>query len=241
MNNKEGRKQPGRSAPYVSAAAMSSFFDHVRWVATPKRVDGGLLLDYGLPTGSVGAMLSALKFFGLVENNGTPTPAFKMIQAGGDEFRKNLEEIVTRSYSDLFSRLDPSRDSREKIRNYFARHYSPAISKKATILFLDLAKEAGIPLAEEVAPTTKVGLKATISATKRKQVRQLETELKPSISTLTDDDLQRMYVKRLIESLSPPDTTGKDAEAIEADTKLYNAQLERIEELLKIRKEKGEE
>lgn len=241
------KKGKGRSAPYVSATAISGFFDHVRWVSTPKKVDQGLLLDYGLPKGSIGALLSSLKFFGLVEDNGTPTPAFKMLQTGGDEFRANLEEIVRRAYADLFSRLDPSRDSREKLRNYFARNYSPAISNKATILFLDLCKEAGIPVAEEVAPTTKTGLKATVSATKRKPIKKLqqqelplEAERKPSISTLTNDDLQRMYVKRLIESLSPPDTTGKDAEAIEADAKLYNAQLERIEKLLKMERKEDD-
>jgi hypothetical protein len=244
MQMTHNNKDRGRSAPYVSAASLSSFFDHVRWVSTPKKVDQGLLLDYGLPKGSVGALLSALKFFGLVEGDGTPTPAFKMIQTGGDEFRKNLEQIVKRSYGDLFSRLDPSRDSREKIRNYFARNFSPAISNKATILFLDLAKEAGIPVAEEPPIEGRV---QRVSRVPRKPKRQPSEqslpqeapkfEHKPPIATLSDEDLQRMYIKRLIEGLAPPDTGGKDAEAIEADAKLYNAQLERIERLLKIGKE----
>jgi hypothetical protein len=233
-------RSKGRSAPYVSAAALSSFFDHVRWVSTPKKVDQGLLLDYGLPKGSVGAMLSALKFLGLVESDGTPTPAFKMIQTGGDEFRANIEQIVQRAYADLFSRLDPSRDSREKIRNYFSRNYSPAISNKATILFLDLAKEAGIPVAEEPLIERKTGHPSVSSTRTQHKNKPSEQQSLPastqksSIAELTDDDLQRMYVKRLIESLSPPDTTGKDAEAIDADAKLYHTQLERIERLLRI-------
>jgi hypothetical protein len=238
----------GRSAPYVSAASLSSFFDHVRWVSTPKKVDQGILLDYGLPKGSVGALLSALKFFGLVEGDGTPTPAFTMIQTGGDEFRKNLEQIVKRSYADLFSRLDPSRDSREKIRNYFARNFSPAISNKATILFLDLAKEAGIPVSEESHIESKIGrVSVTPKSAKRQTTKQLpqketsRSELKPPIATLTGEDLQRMYIKRLIEGLSPPDTSGKDAEAIEADAKLYNSQLERIEKLLRVRSDNEKE
>lgn len=241
------KKDGGRSAPYVSAASLSSFFDHVRWVSTPKKVDQGLLLDYGLPKGSVGALLSALKFFGLVENDGTTTAAFKMVQTSGDEFRANLEEIVKRSYADLFSRLDPSRDSREKIRNYFARNFSPAISNKATILFLDLAKEAGIPVAEEESMEGKPQRVTTPSRKPKQQVakqpRRQELpglEQKSTIASITDEDLQRMYLKRLIESIKPPDTSGKDAEAIEADMKLYNAQLERIERLLKIGKKKEE-
>ena len=236
----------GRSAPYVSAATLSSFFDHVRWVSTPKKVDAGLLLDYGMPKGNVGALVSALKFLGLVQDNGTSTPAFNMIQTGGEEFRANLEEIVRRAYADVFSRLDPSRDSREKIRNYFARNYSPAISNKATILFLDLCKEAGIPVAEETTPTLKhVGRSPSKQLTKRSdtktkhEIPSVQDEQKPSVATLTEDELQRMYVRRLIENITTPDTSGKDAEAIEADAKLFEAQLDRIERLLKVGK--GEE
>lgn len=236
----------GRSAPYVPAATLSNFFDHVRWVSTPKKVDAGLLLDYGMPQGNIGALLSALKFFGLVQDDGTATPAFKMIQTGGDEFRANLEEIVKRAYADVFSRLDPSRDSREKIRNYFARNYSPAISNKATILFLDLCKEAGIPVAEETTPTLKhVGRSSSKQLTKRSitktkhEIPTSQAEQKPSVATLTEDELQRMYVRRLIENITTPDTSGKDAEAIEADAKLFEAQLDRIERLLKVGK--GEE
>lgn len=240
-NEKRGERTTGRSAPYVPAATLSNFFDHVRWVSTPKKVDSGLLLDYGMPKGNIGALVSALKFFGLVQDNGTPTPAFKMIQTGGDEFRANLEEIVRRAYADVFSRLDPSRDSREKIRNYFARNYSPAISNKATILFLDLCKEAGIPVTEEVAPSTKSAQRPAPSPRKQKTSTP-QTEQIASPATLTEDELQRMYIKRLIENISAPDTSGKDAEAIEAEARLFNAQLERIERLLNIiKKEEKEE
>ncbi len=237
MATSEGTR--GRSAPYVSAASLSSFFDHVRWVTTPKKVDQGLLLDYGLRRGSIGALLSALKFFGLVGDDGTPTPAFKMVQTGGDEFRANLEQIVKRSYADLFSRLDPSRDSREKIRNYFARNYSPAISNKATILFLDLAKEAGIPVAEELISSQRSGITTVSPKLRRKESKRPEREIpqheqKAPLATLTDDDLRRIYVRRLIENMPTPDTSGKNAEAIEAEARLIEAQLARIERLLKI-------
>ena len=44
----------------------------------------------------------------------------------------------------LFSRLDVSRDSRDKIVNFFARNYSPATAERAVALFLDLCGEAGM-------------------------------------------------------------------------------------------------
>jgi hypothetical protein len=141
------RRPRARVAPYVPASTLSAFFDHIRYVKTPDKVDTNLLQDYGVAKGHAFALLSALKFLGLTEDDGTLTPAFRLLQSGGEEFQTNLREIVERAYDDLFSRLDVSRDGRDKILNFFARNYSPATAEKATRLFLDLCGEAGIPTA----------------------------------------------------------------------------------------------
>lgn len=136
-----------RAAPYVPASALSEFFDHIRYVQTPKKVDSNLVLDYGISKSQAFALISTLKFLGLTDDNGIPTPAFRALQTGGEEFQKTLNEIMKTAYSDLFSRLDVSRDSRDKIVNFFARNYSPATAERATALFLDLCGEAGIETA----------------------------------------------------------------------------------------------
>ena len=140
-------KKRKRLAPYVPSSVLSEFFDHIRYVQTPKKVDSSLLQDYGIAKGHAFALLSTLKFLGLTEDDGTPTPAFRALQLGGDEFKNSLREILKQAYSDLFSRLDVTRDSRDKILNFFARNYSPATAEKATRLFLDLCGEAGIDTA----------------------------------------------------------------------------------------------
>jgi hypothetical protein len=140
-------KKRKRLAPYVPASTLSAFFDHIRYVKTPDKVDSNLLQDYGIAKGQVFALLSTLKFLGLTEDDGTPTPAFNFLQTGAEEFQTNLREIIQRAYADLFSRLDVSRDSRDKILNFFARNYSPATAERATRLFLDLCGEAGIETA----------------------------------------------------------------------------------------------
>jgi len=136
--------QRKRVAPYAPASVVSGFFDHIRYVRTPDKVDSALLQDYGISESQAFPLLSTLKFLGIIESNGSPTPAFRALQTGGDEFQAALGEIVQRGYSDLFSRLDVSRDSRDKIKNFFARNYSPATAERATALFLDLCGEAGI-------------------------------------------------------------------------------------------------
>ena len=138
-----------RAAPYVSAKVLSEFFDHIRYVREPDNVDSGLLQDYGVSVGNSFALLSTLKFLGLTDDRGKPTPAFRQLQVGGDEFRDALKGILGMAYSDLFSRLDVSRDTRDKIVNFFARNYSPATAERAARLFLDLCGEAGIPTASQ--------------------------------------------------------------------------------------------
>lgn len=136
-----------RLAPYAPASVVSEFFDHIRYVRTPDMVDSGLLQDYGFSEGQAFPLMSTLKFLGIIDANGTPTAGFRALQTGGDEFQAALNKIIQRAYPDLFSRLDISRDSRDKIKNFFARNYSPATAERATALFLDLCGEAGISAA----------------------------------------------------------------------------------------------
>ena len=233
MANKGKNK---RKAPYISAAALSQFFDHIRYVSTPKKVDAGLLRDYGVSEGNVFALMSALKFLGVIDNEGSPTPAYNSLQVMGEEFISNLQEVVNTAYADLFARLDVSRDSREHIRNYFSRNYGASQSNKATILFLDLCREAGIPVASESEAVKKgVGAKPTISRTAKKQIERPEEEkVGLTETTMSDDELRKLYLKKLVDQVSPPDTAGKDAEAIKAEAELRQAELDRIEKLLGI-------
>jgi hypothetical protein len=133
-----------RTAPYVPASTLSQFFDHIRYVQTPKKIDSNLVMDYGTSKSHAFALISTLKFLGLTDDRGIPTPIFRSLQTGGDEFKTTLNEVVKKAYSDLFERLDVTRDGRDKIINFFARNYSPATADRATALFLDLCGEAGI-------------------------------------------------------------------------------------------------
>jgi len=244
MATREVKKRRKRLAPYVPASAMSQFFDHIRYVKTPDVVTSGLLEDYNIPKGHAFALLSALKFLVLTEDNGTPTPAYKALQTSGEEFRANLEEIVRKAYSDLFSVVDPSRNGREHIKNFFSRNYSPATAERATALFLDLCGEAGIPTLEGKPAKKGVGAKPVISKAAKKQIERSEGEKVGLAETpISGDELRKLYLKKLVDQVSPPDTAGKDAEAIKAEAELRKAELDRIEKLLGIaeEKEKGKE
>ncbi len=246
MAKAENIKRRKRLAPYAPASVVSQFFDHIRFVKTPGVVTSRLLEDYNITKGHTWALLSTLKFLGLTEDNGTPTPAYKALQTSGEEFRANLEEVVRKSYADLFSVTDPSRNGREHIKNFFARNYSPATAERATALFLDLCGEAGIPTLEE-RPEKVSKEKSTPSKPKPRKItseeaeeESREREKEPGIP-VSDDELRRMYLKKLIDQISSPETAGKDAEAIRAEAELRKAELDRIEKLIGLTTGKEEE
>lgn len=240
------RKDAKRNAPYVAAKALNSFFERIKFVSTPEKIDSGLLLDYGIPKGNVFALISAIKFLGLVDEEGIPTPAFKSLQVTGEEFITALKKIIYDAYSDLFSKLDISKDSRDHIRNYFARNYSNAKAGDSANIFLSLCRMAQIPISEELQPRHgTVAVKApprTRPAVRGTSSVIIQSELPQGAlqDIISDDDLRKLYVKRLIEQIASPDTTGKDAEAIKAEAELRKAELNRIERLLKIEGENKE-
>jgi hypothetical protein len=186
-----------RKAPYISIKALMDFLDHIRYVSTPKKVDAGLLEDYGVSKGNIFALLSALKFLGLVDDQGSPTPAFSTLQTMGEEFQGNLHEVIQNAYGDLFARLDVNRDSREHIRNYFARNFSVSQSERATSLFLDLCREAGIPVATESRGGKAESVeRARVTKPATKQMRQpvqpplLLSEGQPSVGSVDSKTIQ---------------------------------------------------
>jgi hypothetical protein len=235
----EAKRESIRKPPYVAAGTLWEFFNKLKFIATPAHLDAKELEEYGIPKHWVYHLLSTLKFLNLVEKNGKTTPALQSLQMRGDDFKHNLEDVVRNAYAGLFNKVDPARDSRANIMNFFMKHYgiSPSGAEKATTLFLDLCGEAGIPTLQEK-PSITLKAKPTSAKQKIKPLASVTTEERQETRVLSGDDLKNVYLSKLIEQISPPDTAGKDADAIKAEMELRKAELDRIEKLLGITKEK---
>ncbi len=231
MNELKNKQQ--RKPPYVAAGTLWQFLNKLKFVSMPSHLDAKELEEYGIPKHWTYHLLSTLKFLNLVEKNGKTTTALQSLQLRGDEFKQSLEEVVRHAYADLFLKLDPARDSRANIMNYFMKHYStsPSGADKATTLFLDLCGEAGIPTLQE-RPTVGAKTKSTPSKPKVKTTIGDVTKEYEAKATLSEGDLKNIYLSKLIEQISSPDTVGKDANAIKAEAELRKAELDRIEKLL---------
>lgn len=223
-----------RVAPYAPASAVSEFFDHIRYVKTPKKVDSSLLLDYGISQSQAFPVLSTLRFLEIVEPDGTPTPAFRALQTGGDEFQTALRELVERSYSELFSRLDVSRDSKDKIKNFFARNYSPATAERATTLFLDLCGEAGIPTTaakSEREPTQKRASQPHQRRQSTKGIEGVVVRPEPVAINISDDDRTVLEIRLTDRDMSVMSSAEID-EVFAAAAKIQKARAKSLAQLL---------
>ncbi len=215
----------GRLAPYVPVTTFRTFLERIRWVTTPKKVDKKLLDDYGIPPKNQSALLSALKFLGLIDDNGTPTSDFRRLQSSGTEFRNGLEEIVRKSYANLLVRFDALRGDRERVSNYFATNYSPATAKKATILFFELCREIGI-LAEGRKEDFADADAGAIKGVKASTAASLPEPTKPL-------SLRDLYAQKLIESdLNVNIGPGMDAEALREARQILRDRHEFIKEII---------
>jgi len=215
-----------RKAPYAAAGLVWDFFNRIKRVNLPTVIDASLLEDYGAPKGSAYALLSTLKFLGLVEKNGAPTPLLRSLQTTGEEYINNLRSIITEAYADLLSKLDPAIDSRTSIMNYFIKNYSIATADRATTLFLDLCKESGIPVGEEA--------KREIAKTRSSPPKQSgETRSEKPAVLQPPEDLKRVYAQKLIESdLDITIGPGMDADSIKEARELLRERHAAIKEML---------
>jgi hypothetical protein len=233
----EIKQELKRKPPYVAASTLWEFLNKLKNVNAPPHLDAKELEEYGIPKHWAYHLLSALKFLNLVEKNGKTTASLQSLQMKGEEFKRNLEEVVRNAYKELFEKINPDSETRTNITNFFMKHYgiSPSGAEKATTLFLDLCSQAGIAtLQEKQLVTSKVKTTPNKVITKvPPPVSNVTTEREPQ-APLSDIALKNSYLSRLIAQISPPDTAGKDAEAIKAEAELRKAELDRIERLLKI-------
>lgn len=134
--------------PYAPPSNVLAVLHRLRSRNLPERIDADYLRDVNVPDGTVARTLHALRFLRLIEGD-VPTDALRAISTSTDEeYQGILAGLIRGAYTDLFTALDPSQDTQDRIVNFF-RRYTPASQReRMVILFLGLCREAGIPTAD---------------------------------------------------------------------------------------------
>lgn len=89
------------SPPYISFTTTLNFINSLREAVLPNRIDRTLLS--GQAGGTQTYILSALRFLGFTENDGTPTSRFSAWTANPTEEKRILSEAIREGYPFFFN------------------------------------------------------------------------------------------------------------------------------------------
>ena len=143
----QGREQRRElSPPYAPWSEMQATLRRLERF-TPPRVDIAFLKMHRIAPKNERAVINALKYLGIIDEEGLPTDRLSTLQQG--DYASELAAIVRHAYTDLLQRVDLRDASTETINNYFlTRKVAPSVAPKCTRFFLGICEEASI----EVAP-----------------------------------------------------------------------------------------
>lgn len=131
----------GRRAPYAPISALREFFARIKNVGVPSVVDRKFIQKLNVASNNEWALLSALKFLGVIDDRGEPTSAYRSLQS--DRFEETLRHLVETAYAPLLE-LDGLAMSVDDLENYFRVTSSPSQAKNAARFFRELVRLSGL-------------------------------------------------------------------------------------------------
>ena len=139
------RPLPDKFAAYASSKVMLHIFTRFRDTGLPEPLTFEGLERIGVPPSMTSPAFRALRFLGLVDDDGHRLPEFERLRrATSAEYQDTLAEIIRGSYVEVFNIVDPARDSYERVHDAF-RGFDPANQRQKMVrLFLGLCEEANI-------------------------------------------------------------------------------------------------
>lgn len=139
--------QKRTAPPYAPYPSFKTFVATLKEHVIPNRIDRSLLKN---TSGTIqNQVMSAFKFFDLIDADGCPTDALRrLVEAiNTDDWPKALGGILRASYPDIFAVTLEKASSQEFNEKFRATYQAEGDTfRKATTFFLKAAREAGIPL-----------------------------------------------------------------------------------------------
>ena len=134
-----------QNAPYAPIDAVVGVIRRLRDRGLPEVLTAQNLPQLGVAEGNAPRTLVALRFLGLVDDDGRRTEEFNRLgQASTEQYPEQLAQIVRAAYAPVFTIVDPAVDSDIAVADAF-RQYQPLSQRARMIaLFNGLCREAGI-------------------------------------------------------------------------------------------------
>ncbi|GIW10905.1 MAG: hypothetical protein KatS3mg061_1962 [Dehalococcoidia bacterium] len=203
-----------RTPPYGPAKGM---LEGLRLLqrSSPSIVDQELLRAHGIARGNEYKVVGALRYLGLVDEEGRPTERARLLKARGAVQLLNLQQIVRDAYPTLFRKLDLRTATRDDIYNHFLADLglAPEMAAKATRFFLELARAAGFQVGverhgvdEQLADTRRAA--ASDSTASPRRARSTAAALPPSSLRASEGPTLNLVLPAEALSLSEEELAG---------------------------------
>jgi hypothetical protein len=163
--------------PFGSVPWYSDFLKLAKRIKVDK-VDVQYLRTHEISSkGNESKVVNGLKFLGLINEDGTATEKMKSLGFEGEEFQKNLENIIREAYAVLLDKVkDLEKAKPQDIINCLKGDYyqmAPTTAQTGAQVFVFLAQKAEIPLSQEIIDELAV-------SEERKKVARKPRAQKPS-------------------------------------------------------------
>ena len=144
-------ERPVRTPPYTSYRTFRTFIGDLREHRVPSRIDRSVLTRF---SGVVGMQLThALRFLGLIEDDGRPTQRLKELVNAEDaaRWRETLLDLLRREYAPLFA-IDLEAATPSHFHDTFRKAFpaADAVVQKCVTFFLYAASDAGLTMSPRV-------------------------------------------------------------------------------------------
>jgi hypothetical protein len=152
-----GAADTGLTAPYTAFQSVKTAARNMKEHGVPGRIDRSVLTNF---SGSVASqIMQALKFLGLTNDDGVPTPALlTVVQAADDEqaWAVALAPILKKAYAPMFT-LDLNSASPAQFTQHFRKTYAGAdnVSRKSLTFFVNALQDAKIPVSTYILKNKK--------------------------------------------------------------------------------------
>jgi hypothetical protein len=151
---------------------------------TPPRIDSDFLRVNKIAPGNEYKVVGALRFLGLIDDEGRPTDSSRLLKTKGPTYTLALQDIVKNAYSGVFHKLKLKDITRDGIYNYFVTEggLGAEMATKATRFLIRLCRLAEIEIVPDAAQPSQ--------RAKRRTRSQRQAYRQPAAASATGDNGQ---------------------------------------------------